>query len=86
MIFGFPSAPGTSLGSSAGMIVTRFTSITENFVICSYRVSEKETVFTGAHSPRSPCYFRLQADIAIWVLRKVRIYTVLTRTWFHFCS
>ena len=27
----------------------------------------------------------LQADIAMWVLRKVRIYTVLTRTWFHLC-
>ena len=35
---------------------------------------------------QDPCYFRLQADIAIWVLRKVRVDTMLTRTWLHFCS
>ena len=36
-------------------------------------------------SARSPYYFR-QADITIWVLRKVRLHTVLTRTRFHFYS
>ena len=30
--------------------------------------------------------FCLQADIAMWVLRKVRKYTVPTRTRFHVCS
>ena len=37
-------------------------------------------------SARNPCHFRHQADITIWVLRKVRKDTVLTRTRFHFCS
>ena len=41
---------------------------------------------TSTSSAITPCYFRLQADITTWVLRKVRIHTVLTQTWFHFCS
>ena len=35
---------------------------------------------------KKPFYFLLQADITIWVLRKVRIHTVRTRTRFHYCS
>ena len=71
------------------VIVTRFTSFTESFVIRSDQVSN---MFRSGHdctstsSARSPCYFRLQADFTIWVLRNVRIHTVLTRTRFHFCS
>ena len=38
---------------------------------------------SSTSSARIPCYFRLQADVTIWVLRKVCIYTVLTRTRFH---
>ena len=34
---------------------------------------------TITSSARSPRYFRLQADIAIWVLREVRVNAVLTR-------
>ena len=41
---------------------------------------------TSTSSDRSPRYFRPQADITIWVLRKVRIFTVLTRARYHFCS
>ena len=41
---------------------------------------------TKRSSARSPCYFCLQAHIAIRTLRKVRVDTVLTRTRFHFCS
>ena len=71
------------------MIVSRFTFFSENFVIRCDQVTE---MFRSGHdctstsSARRPCYFRPQADIAIWVLRKLRIYTVLTRTRFHFCS
>ena len=71
------------------MIVSRFNFYTKNFVIRSNQVTK---IFRSGHdctstsSARSPCYFRLQADITIWVLRKVRVDTVLTRTCFHFCS
>ena len=71
------------------MIVPRFTFFTENLVI---RCDQVTKMFRSGHdctstsSARSPCYFRLQADITSWVLRKMRIYTVLTRTRFHFCS
>ena len=41
---------------------------------------------TSTSSARSPRYFRLQADIAIRTLRKVRKYTVRTRTRFDVCS
>ena len=62
---------------------------TKNFLICSNQISD---MFRSGHdcastfSARNPRYFRLQADVAIWVLRKVRVDTMLTRTWFHFCS
>ena len=71
------------------MIVTRFISFTKNFVTCSYQVTK---MFRSGHdcistsSARSPRYFRLHADIATWVLRKVRVDSKLTRTRFHFCS
>ena len=69
------------------MIVTRFTPFTENVVICSYQVTK---IFRSGHactstsSARSNCYFRLQADIAVWVSRKVSVNTVLTRARVHF--
>ena len=71
------------------MIVPRFTFSTRNFVICSNQVT---TLFRSGHdctstsSARSPRYFCLQADIAIWVFREVRVDTMLARTLFHFCS
>ena len=55
------------------MIVPRFTFFTKNFVI---RCNQVTKMFRSG---------RLQADITIWVLRKVRVDTVLTRSWFHFC-
>ena len=71
------------------MIAPGFTFFTKNSV---FRCNQATKTFRSGHdctstsSARSPCYFRLQADITIWVLRKMRIYTVLTRTQFHFCS
>ena len=41
---------------------------------------------SSTSSARGPRYFRLQADVAIWVFRKVSADTVLARTRFHFCS
>ena len=41
---------------------------------------------TNTSSARSPYYFRLQADITIWVLREVSADTMLTQTRHHFCS
>ena len=61
----------------------------ENFVIRCYQVTE---IFRSGHdctstsSARRNCYFRHQADIAVWVFREVRVDTVLARAWFHFCS
>ena len=48
-------------------------------------------MFSSGHdctstSSASPYYVRLLSNVAIWVLRKVREDTMLTRTRFHFCS
>ena len=57
------------------MIVSRFTFFIENFV---FRCDQVTKMFRSGEdcantsSARSPCYFRLQADITIWVLREVR--------------
>ena len=59
------------------MTVPRLNFFTKNFVICSNQVIK---MFRSGHdctstsSARSPCYFCLQADIIIWVLRKVPAY------------
>ena len=51
---------------------------TKNFLICSNQISE---MFRSGHdctstsSARNPRYFRLQADVAIWVLREVNVDT-----------
>ena len=71
------------------MIVPRFTLFTENFLIRCNQVTE---MFRSGHdctrtsSARSSRYFGLQADITIWAHQKVRMYIVLSRTGFHFCS
>ena len=41
---------------------------------------------TSTSSAKSPCYFRLQADFAVWVFREVTVNTVLAQARFHFCS
>ena len=57
------------------VIVPRFTFFTEIFLICCNQITE---IFRSGHdcvsasSARRPCHFRLQANITIWVLRKVR--------------
>ena len=54
------------------MIVSGFTSFDEDFLIDSDQVLLVDWSFASASSARSLCYFCLQADVAIWVLRKVR--------------
>ena len=59
--------------------------------LCDLRLSSHQNFplwarCTSTSSARSPRYFRLQADIASGVLRKVRVDTMLTGTRFHFCS
>ena len=67
--------------TSISMIVPRFTFFTVKFVI---RCDQVTNIFRSGHdctstsSARNPRYFRLQADIASWVLRKVRVDTMLT--------
>ena len=50
----------------------RFTFFTENFVIRCDQVTRSAHDCTSTSSARRPRNFSLQADIAIWVLRKVR--------------
>ena len=63
---------------------SRFTSSTENFVICCYQVTKIFCSRCGCASALSarPCYFCPHADVAVSVLRAVSINTVLTDTTF----
>ena len=64
------------------MIVSRFTIITENFVICCYQVTTicgSKYGFAIASSARGPCNFGPLADLAISVFREVSINTVFTQ-------
>ena len=71
------------------MFFLRFTFFTQNFLFCCDQITK---IFRSGHdctstsSAWTPCCFLVHADITIWVLRKMRIYTVLTRTRFHFHS
>ena len=68
------------------MIVSRFTSFTEDFLVCCYEVTEffrSRHDCTSAFSERSPCYFGPLADVAIFVLREVSFNTVLARARYH---
>ena len=72
---------------SVSMIVSRFTSFTENIVIRSCQITKNfrsRHDCTSAVSARSPCNLGSQADIAISVLREVSKNVVLTQ--YHFCS
>ena len=56
------------------MIVSRFTSFTENFVICCYQVTEIFCTRYGsasASSARGPCDFGPLTDLAISVCREM---------------
>ena len=58
---------------SVSMIVSRFTSFTEKFLVCCDQVTEffrSRHDCTSAFSERSPCYFGPLADVAIFVLRE----------------
>ena len=68
------------------MIVPRFTFFTLNFVICINQITgifRSGHDYVNAFSKRNPCYFGLQVYFTIRILRKVRKYTVLTRTRFN---
>ena len=64
------------------MIVSRFTTFTENFVVCCYQVTK---IFcttygsTNASSARGPCNFVPMTDLAISVFREVSINTVFAQ-------
>ena len=61
------------------MIVSRFKTFAENFVICCYQVTNIFCRRYGsaiASSARGPCNFGPLTDLAISVLREVRINTV----------
>ena len=75
--------------NSVSMIVSRFTTFTENFVICCNQITKIFCTRYGsatASSARGPCNFGPLTDLAISVSREVIVNTVLTRAWFHFCS
>ena len=64
------------------MIVSRFTTFTENFVICCYQVTKIHSArygFAIASSAWGSCNFGPLADLAISVIREVSINTVLTQ-------
>ena len=64
------------------MIVSRFTIVTENFVICCYQVTKIFCTKYGsaiASSARGPCNFGPLTDLAISVFGEISINTVLTQ-------
>ena len=69
------------------MTLSRFTSLTQNFVIRGYQITKNFRSghdWTRAYSARSPHNFGSQADIATSALREVSKDAMLTR--YHFCS
>ena len=72
---------------SISMVVSRFTSFTENFVICCNQVTKvccSKYCFTSAFPARSPWNLGSLADLAIKVFREVSTNTVLPWFWYHF--
>ena len=64
------------------MIVSRFTTFTENFVICCNQVTNIFCTRYGsvnASSARGPCDFGPLADLALSVFREVSLNTVFTQ-------
>ena len=64
------------------MIVSRFTTFTENFVICCNHITKIFCTKYGsanASSARGPCDFCPLADLVISVFREVSINTVFTQ-------
>ena len=64
------------------VIVSRFTTFTEDFVICCYQVTKlfcTKYGSTNASSARSPCNFGPLTDLAISVFREMSINTVFTQ-------
>ena len=64
------------------MTVSRFTTFTENLVICCYQVTKifcARYGFAITSSARGPCNFGPLTDLAISVFREVSINTVFTQ-------
>ena len=64
------------------MIVSRFTTFTENFVICCYQVTKIFCTRYGsaiASSAQGPCNFGPLTDLAISVFREMSCNTVFTQ-------
>ena len=64
------------------MIVSRFTTFTENFVICCYQITKNVCTKYGSanvSSARGPCYFGPLTDLAISVFEEKNINTVFTQ-------
>ena len=64
------------------MIVSRFTTFTENFVICCYQVTKicgSRYGFAIASSARGPCNFGPFTNFAISVFREMSMNTVFTQ-------
>ena len=64
------------------VIVSRFTTFTENLVICCNQVTKIFCTRYGsaiASSARGPCTFRPFTDLAISVFREMSINTVFTQ-------
>ena len=64
------------------MIVSRFTTFTENFVICCNQITKifcTKYDSANTNSARCCCDFGLLADLAISVFREVSINTVFTK-------
>ena len=68
---------------SVSMIVSRFTSLTKNYVICCFQVTNifcSKYGCASAFSARSFCYLGPHADVAISVIRSVSIMLCLPDT------
>ena len=71
------------------MIVSRFTTFTENFVICCYQVTKSFCTKYGSANPssaRCPCNFGPLTDLAISVFREMSMNIVFTQILTSLCS
>ena len=84
--FFWDHCPSTPHKSETNTIAERADCYAIHFLFCDLtKIVRSGHDCTSKSSARSPRYC-LRVDIAIWVLRKVRVDTMLTRTRFHFCS
>ena len=70
--------PRSCTNDCISMIVSRFTTITENFLICCNKLFCTKYDSANASSARRPCNFGPLTDIVMSVFREVSINTVFT--------